>query len=96
MFKHLFFSSEWHFYSWREKKNTKQIFELFLHMLLKFNIIYIRTVQIIRLMISIFLKHTVYPAINTDTITRWNNKIVILKKKTLQLYFKIKNTTALF
>ena len=50
MFKYLFFFSEWHFYTWKEKKNIKQNYELFLHMLLRFEIIAYE-------MISVFLKH---------------------------------------
>ena len=51
-----FFFSDWHFYIW--KGNIKQNFELLLHMLFKFEIIWRRINHVIRL--QYFLKQAVY------------------------------------
>ena len=37
MFKCVFFFSEYHCYTWKEKKNAKRKIELFLHILLKWD-----------------------------------------------------------
>ena len=61
MFKNLFFSSEWHFYTWKEKKHLKhRIFEFFVQMLLKFEIIWMRIGQVIRLWNDIDFSESVY------------------------------------
>ena len=67
MFKTFFFSSEWHFYTWKNKTKqtkiikttTKNIIELFLYMLLKFEMIWLKIRQDYE-MIPIFMKHSVY------------------------------------
>ena len=59
MFKCLFFSSEWHFIAKKKgKKHIKQNFELYLHILLTFEIIF--EWELVKLLdykiISIFMK----------------------------------------
>ena len=57
MFKHLSIFCEWHFYTWKEKK-LKQNSELFLHILLKIEIIWMRIGQVIKLQNDISVSET--------------------------------------
>ena len=58
MFKYLFFSKEGRSYTWKKKATLNINFELFLHMLLKFEIISIWTAQVIKFWNDIYFSET--------------------------------------